>query len=40
MDFADALHVASRGKVAQFLTFDKGLIVAARRAGIKGIAQP
>lgn len=40
MDFADALHVASRGKAAQFLTFDKGLIVAARRAAIKGIAPP
>ena len=40
MDFADALHVASRGKAAQFLTFDKGLTAAARRAGIKGVAQP
>jgi predicted nucleic-acid-binding protein len=40
MDFADALHIASRGKSAQFLTFDKGLVSAARRAGTKGVVQP
>lgn len=40
MDFADALHVASRGNAAPFLSFDKGLVAAARRAGVKGVAQP
>lgn len=40
MDFADALHIASRGVAAQFLTFDKRLIATARKASIKGVAQP
>lgn len=40
LDFADALHVASRGAAAQFLTFDSRLTSAARRAGIKGVVQP
>jgi predicted nucleic-acid-binding protein len=40
MDFADALHIASRGAATQFLTFDKRLTSAARRAGIKGVTQP
>ena len=39
MDFADALHVASRGSAVEFLTFDKKLCAAARGAGIKGVVQ-
>ena len=40
MDFADALHIASRGAATQFLTFDKRLTSAARRAGVKGVSRP
>jgi predicted nucleic-acid-binding protein len=40
MDLADALHIASRGAATQFLTFDKRLTSAARKAGIKGVIQP
>lgn len=40
MDFADALHVASRGNAAEFMTFDKRLTAAARKAGIKGVVHP
>ena len=40
MDFADALHIASRGSSTGFLTFDKRLAVAARKAGIGGVLQP
>ena len=40
IDFADALHMASRGSATEFLTFDKQLDSAARRAGIKGVMQP
>ena len=40
MDLADALHIASRGVATQFLTFDRRLTSAARRAGIKGVTQP
>lgn len=40
MDFADALHIASRGNAAEFLTFDKRLASAARKAGIRGVALP
>lgn len=40
MDFADALHIASKGTATEFLTFDKRLTAAARKAGIKGVVQP
>ena len=40
MDFADALHIASRGTAREFLTFDKRLTAAARKARIKGVVQP
>ncbi len=40
LDFADALHIASRGEAAEFLTFDKRLVSAARRAGIREVAHP
>ena len=40
VDFADALHIASRGTAAEFLTFDKRLTTAARKAGIRGVVQP
>jgi predicted nucleic-acid-binding protein len=40
LDFADALHIASRGNAAEFLTFDKRLASAARRAGIRGVVHP
>ncbi len=37
LDFADALHVASRRQDVEFLTFDKGLVSISRRAGIEGV---
>lgn len=37
MDFADALHIASRGTATEFLTFDKRLTAAAQKASIKGV---
>jgi predicted nucleic-acid-binding protein len=40
MDFADALHLCSRGSATEFLTFDKQLIAAARKAEIKGVRTP
>lgn len=40
MDFADALHIASRGGSVKFLTFDRRLATSARKAGIKGVVQP
>lgn len=39
MDFADALHIASRGTATEFLTFDKRLTATARKAGIKGVVR-
>ena len=40
MDFADALHLASKGGAVEFLTFDKRLVASARNAGVKGVVQP
>lgn len=40
MDFADALHVASRRGEIGFLTFDRRLVAAARRAGIAAVGVP
>ena len=40
MDFADALHIASRGSATEFLTFDKRLTVVARKAGVGSVLQP
>ena len=40
MDFADALHIASRPNTAEFLTFDKQLISVAKKTGIKAVVQP
>ena len=40
MDFADALHIASRGGASEFVTFDKSLASAARKAGIGGVTAP
>lgn len=39
MDFADALHVASKGPAAQYVTFDRGLAASAKRAGIAGVVR-
>jgi len=39
MDFADALHVASKGPAADFVTFDRGLAAASRKAGVKGVVR-
>jgi predicted nucleic-acid-binding protein len=39
MDFADALHIASKGTANEFLTFDKRLTAAARKANIKGVVK-
>jgi predicted nucleic-acid-binding protein len=39
MDFADALHVASRGPAADFVTFDRDLASAARKAGVEGVVR-
>lgn len=37
LDFADALHLASRRQDVEFVTFDKGLVSIARRTGIEGV---
>ncbi|HEX5629403.1 MAG TPA: hypothetical protein VFX72_07510, partial [Usitatibacteraceae bacterium] len=39
MDFADALHVASKGPSADFVTFDRGLASSSRKAGAKGVVR-
>ncbi len=39
MDFADALHVASKGPAAEFVTFDRGLAAASRKAGLRGVVR-
>jgi predicted nucleic-acid-binding protein len=39
MDFADALHVASKAPGADFVTFDRGLAAASRKAGVKGVVR-
>ena len=39
MDFADALHVASRGQASEFVTFDRGLAASARKAGVAGVVR-
>ena len=38
MDFADALHLASRGKSARFMTFDEKLVKRAKALGAPGVA--
>lgn len=40
MDFADALHIASKGSATGFVTFDKRLLMSARKAGVKNVVQP
>jgi len=39
MDFADALHVASKGTAPQFVTFDRRLAASARKAGFDGVVR-
>jgi|SRR5215469_7264156 len=39
VDFADALHLASRGSADRFVTFDRKLARRARKAGITAIAE-
>ena len=39
MDFADALHVASKGAAAEFVTFDRGLAAAGSKAGVRGVVR-
>ena len=36
-DFADALHLASRGRATKFVSFDEKLVKAARRAAMVGV---
>jgi predicted nucleic-acid-binding protein len=40
MDFADALHLASRGGAAKFVTFDGKLVKVAKGIGAKAVALP
>ena len=40
MDFADALHLASRGESARFVTFDENLVKRAKALGVNGVALP
>jgi predicted nucleic-acid-binding protein len=37
MDFADALHLASRGESAKFATFDEKLVKRAKALGMAGL---
>lgn len=37
LDFADALHLASRVEAATFVSFDRSLVKRARRAGVSGL---
>jgi hypothetical protein len=38
MDFADALHLASRGESAKFVSFDDQLVKRAKGLGVSGVA--
>ena len=38
MDFADALHLASRGASAKFVSFDEKLVKRAKGIGVSGVA--
>lgn len=38
MDFADALHLASRGESAKFVSFDEKLVKRAKGLGLGGVA--
>jgi predicted nucleic-acid-binding protein len=38
MDFADALHLASKGESEEFLTFDEKLVKRANELGVSGAA--
>jgi predicted nucleic-acid-binding protein len=40
IDFADALHLASRGPCEHFVTFDVKLLKRASKAGVDGVATP
>ena len=40
LDFADALHVASRGASGSFASFDDCLVRQARRVGARGVRLP
>ncbi len=40
MDFADALHLASRGESARFVTFDENPVKRAKALGVNGVALP
>jgi predicted nucleic-acid-binding protein len=40
IDFADALHLASRPAGATFLSFDRALLRTAKRAGVNKIGEP
>jgi hypothetical protein len=37
MDFPDALHLASRGDSARFVTFDEKLVNRAKALGVRGV---
>jgi post-segregation antitoxin (ccd killing protein) len=38
MDFADALHLASRGDSTRFVTFDEKLVKRAKALGVSVVA--
>jgi predicted nucleic-acid-binding protein len=38
IDLADAMHLSSRPPGAPFLTFDRALVRAAKRAGVSGVS--
>ena len=38
LDFADALHLASKGESREFITFDEKLVKGAKRLGASGVA--
>ena len=38
MDFPDALHLASRGESARFVSFDHKLVKRAKGLGVSGVA--
>jgi hypothetical protein len=40
VDFADALHLASRPAGALFVTFDKAFVRRAKKAGVSDISIP
>ena len=37
LDFADALHLSSRGLGARFVTFDRALVRRAKQVGVVGV---